>query len=152
MNVERFLGIAAVFFSIPVGVASWGYGVGTPQSPGAGFWPLAVAVAMFGLGLVLLLQPRTNEAPKQSANGESRWGKFAIALGTLALYVAFIESLGYLLITAIVLLAQLRWVEERSWRSSLFIAIFASVISFLVFKVLLKVSLPIGVIPLPAGW
>ena len=152
MNVERFLGIAAVVFALPVGVASWGYGVGTPQSPGAGFWPLAIAVVMFGLGLILFFQADSDEMPLETASSESRWGKFWLSLGTLVFYVAFLESLGYLLTTALVLLAQLRFVEDRSWRSSLFTAIFAAVISLLVFRVLLKVSLPQGVIPLPAGW
>ena len=152
MNVERFLGIAAVVFALPVGVASWGYGVGTPQSPGAGFWPLAIAVAMSGLGLVLFFQTNTDEISRKATSSESRWGKFGLSLATLVFYVAFLESLGYLLTTAIVVLAQLRLVEDRSWRSSLFTAIFAAVISLLVFRVLLKVSLPLGVIPLPAGW
>jgi uncharacterized membrane protein len=50
------------------------------------------------------------------------------------------------------LFVQLRWVESRSWKSSASIAVLAAVISFLLFRVLLKVSLPEGVIPLPRGW
>jgi len=46
----------------------------------------------------------------------------------------------------------LRWVESRSWRSSGWIAILTAIISFVLFRVLLRVSLPAGVIPLPRGW
>ena len=149
MNIDRILGVGAVLLAIPVGVASWGFGVGSPKSPGAGFWPLLIALAMAGLGLSLILHP-TPDA--MMASGKSRWGKFVISLGTLAFYVVALESLGYLLTTAVMLFAQLRWVESRSWRSSAGIAIVIAVASLILFRVLLKVSLPAGVIPLPRGW
>ena len=87
-----------------------------------------------------------------TAAGDSRWGKFGISLGTLAFYVVALEPLGYLMATAAMLFVQLRWVESRSWRSSASIAVLAAVISLILFRVLLKVSLPEGVIPLPRGW
>jgi putative tricarboxylic transport membrane protein len=149
MKVDRFLGAGAVLLAIPVAVASWGFGVGSPKSPGAGFLPLVIAVVMAGLGLTLILRPIPNAAGEA---GESRWGKFGISLATLVFYVAAIEPLGYLLATAIMLLAQLRWVESRSWRSSITIAVVTAVVSLILFRVLLKVSLPAGVIPLPRGW
>ncbi len=149
MNVDRILGWGALLLALPVTAASWGYGVGSPKSPGAGFWPLVIAVTMAGLGLTLILHPTPN-AP--TAGGKSRWGKFAISLGTFAFYVAALEPLGYLLTTAVMLFVQLRWVESRSWRSSACISVLAAVISLIVFRVLLKVTLPEGVIPLPRGW
>ena len=149
MSVDRILGIGAVLLAIPVGVASWGFGLGSPKSPGAGFWPLVIALTMVGLGITLILRPTPN-AP--TAGGGSRWGKFVVSLGTFAFYVAALEPLGYLLTTAVMLFVQLRWVESRSWRSSAAIAVLAAVISLIVFRVLLKVTLPEGVIPLPRGW
>ncbi len=149
MNIDRILGVGAMILAIPVVAASWGYGVGIPKSPGAGFWPLLIALTMIGLGLSLILHPTPNE---MTASGKSRWGKFGISLGTLAFYVVALEPLGYLLTTAVMLFAQLRWVENRSWRSSSGIAIVTAVASLILFRVLLKVSLPAGVIPLPRGW
>lgn len=149
MNVDRFLGAGAILLAIPVAIASWGFGVGSPKSPGAGFWPLVIAVVMAGLGLTLILRPTPNAGGEA---GESRWGKFGISLGTLLFYVAALEPLGYLLATAVMLLAQFRWVESRSWRTSIAIALAAAVVSLILFRVLLKVSLPTGVIPLPRGW
>ena len=149
MNVDRILGWGALLLALPVVAASWGYGVGHPKSPGAGFWPLVIALTMAGLGLVPILRPTPNTP---AADGESRWGKFIVSLGTFAFYVAALEPLGYLLTTAVMLFVQLRWVESRSWRSSATIALLAAVISLIVFRVLLKVTLPEGVIPLPRGW
>jgi putative tricarboxylic transport membrane protein len=104
---------------------------------------------MAGLGLSLILHP-TPDA--MTASGKSRWEKFVISLVTLAFYVVALEPLGYLLATAVMLFVQLRWVESRSWRSSALIAILAAGLSLVLFRVLLKVSLPMGVIPLPLGW
>lgn len=149
MNVDRVLGVGAILLAIPVGVASWGFGVGVPKSPGAGFWPLLIVLVMVGLGVSLILRPTPRAMP---AAGESRWEKFGVSLGTLAFYVVALEPLGYLLTTVALLFVQLRWVESRSWKSSAAIAILAAVISLLLFRVLLKVTLPEGVIPLPRGW
>jgi len=149
MKVDRALGIGAVVLAIPVGVASWGFGVGTPKSPGAGFWPLLIAVVMFGLGLALVWRPAPDAAKE---GGKSRWGRLGLSLATLVFYVFALEPLGYLLTTALALLVQFRWVESRTWRSSVTIAVAAALVSLVVFRVLLKVTLPEGVVPLPRGW
>jgi hypothetical protein len=149
MNVDRFLGWGAFVLALPVAAASWGFGLGSPKSPGAGFWPLVIAVTMAGLGLSLILHPTPN-APK--AGGDSRWGKLAISLGTLLFYVAALEPLGYMLATAVALFVQFRWVEDRTWLSTAITATSAAVITLILFRVLLKVTLPLGIIPLPGGW
>lgn len=149
MNIDRVLGVGALLLAIPVGVASWGFGVGSPKSPGAGFWPLLIVLAMAGLGASLILRPTPNALQETVP---SRWGKFVVSLGTLAFYVVALEPLGYLLTTTSLLFVQFRWVESRSWKTSGAIAVLAAVISLILFRVLLKVTLPEGVIPLPRGW
>jgi putative tricarboxylic transport membrane protein len=149
MNVDRFLGWGALVLALPIAAASWGFGLGNPKSPGAGFWPLVIAVTMAGLGLSLILHPTPN-APK--AGGRSRWVKLAITLGTLLFFVAALEPLGYLLTTAIMLFVQFRWVEGRTWLSTTVTSTLAAMITLILFRVLLKVTLPLGVIPLPMGW
>jgi len=150
MTLDRVLGLGAVLLGIPVAVASWGFGVGSPKSPGAGFWPLLIAVAMAGLGLSLMT--RSSRAGASGAASGFRWSRFGIALGTLGFYVVTLEPLGYLLATAVLLFVQLRWVESRSWRTCAWIAVLTAVISFVLFRVLLKVPLPAGAVPLPRGW
>ena len=149
MNVDRILGWGALLLALPVGWSSWRYGVGSPHSPGAGFWPLVIIVVTAGLGLTLVLRP----SPDATAlAGGSRWGKFAVSLATLAFYVLALEPLGYLPATAVMLFVQFRWVEGRTRRSSAVIALGAAVITLILFRVLLKVTLPLGIIPLPRGW
>jgi hypothetical protein len=150
MTVDRVLGVGGILLAIPVAVASWGFGVGSPKSPGAGFWPLLIVVAMAGLGFSLLLHP--SEAIPSAVTQDSRWGRLWIALGTMAVYVVTLDPLGFPVATTILLFVQLRWVENRTWRSSAWIAVLTALIAFLLFRVLLKVPLPAGVVPLSRGW
>ena len=150
MIVDRVLGVGAILVAIPVAVATWGFGVGSPKSPGAGFWPLVIVVVMAGLGISLILRP--GPAAASAATEESRWGRLWIALGTMAFYVVALNPLGFPLATSVLLLVQLRWVEGRSWRLSAWTAVLTALVAFVLFRVLLKVPLPAGALPLPRGW
>ena len=150
MLVDRILGLGAVVLAVPVGIASWRFGLGTPVSPGPGFWPFLIAVTILGLGASLTLRPdRAFGAP--SGEG-SRWARLGIALATLVFFVVALEPLGYPLATALLLVAQFRWVEGRSWRMAVSVAMSAAGVSFALFRVFLHVPLPAGVLPLPVGW
>ena len=74
-----------------------------------------------------------------------------MALGTLFGYVLVLQPLGYIVATLLLLLVQLRWVEDRQWTSSLCTAVLGAMIPFLVFGLWLKVMLPPGIIPIRAG-
>ncbi len=150
MTVDRALGVGAILTAIPVAASAWGFGVGSPKSPGAGFWPLLIAVAMAGLGIWLIVHPSREGVV--AAAPESRWGRLWIALGTMACYVVALDRLGFPLATALLLFVQLRWVESRSWRTSAWAAVLTAAISLVLFRTLLKVPLPLGVLPLPKGW
>ncbi len=150
MRADRILGFGALLLALPVGLTSWGYGVGSPKSPGAGFWPFLIAASMAGLGAALALRPDRALHPR--ADGGSRWRSLGIALATLGIYVLVLEPLGYLLATFLLLVVQLKWVEARSWRTTVLTAGIAAAVSFAIFRVFLKVSLPVGILPLPRSW
>ncbi|MEI8191419.1 MAG: tripartite tricarboxylate transporter TctB family protein, partial [candidate division NC10 bacterium] len=95
---------------------------------------------------------RRGQASGSAAGEESRWGRLWTAVGTMAFHGGAVEPLGFPLATAVLLLVQLRWVEGRSWRLSVWTAVLTALVAFVLFRVLLKVPLPAGVIPLPRGW
>jgi putative tricarboxylic transport membrane protein len=150
MVLDRILGLGAVLLAAVVGVASWRFGLGSPLSPGPGFWPLLVALCIAGLGGALVLRP--DAAFRAVSGAGSRWRSLWIALGTLGFFVLALEPLGYPATTSLLLLVQFRWVEGRSWRMSLGAAVPAAVVSFAIFRLLLKVPLPAGIVPLPGSW
>ena len=151
MPVDRVLGLGAACLAGLVLVAAWGYGVGTFVSPGAGFWPFYIALAMLGLAAGLIARPAPAHGPSEEPSG-SRWSRLAIALASVVFYILALEPLGYLLTTALLMLVQLRWVEDRPWRGSLVIAVASAAVSLILFRTLLKTPLPLGIVPLPKGW
>jgi len=145
--VDRVLGGGAILLAAIVGSVSWQYGVGSATLPGPGFWPLAIALSMAGLGAALIAHP--TPAGSAPTDGVSRWKRFAVGMGTLVFYVLALEPLGYLAATFVLLVVQLRWVEGCSWRASFLTSALAAAISFIVFRALLDVPLPHGMLPLP---
>ncbi len=148
--MDRILGLGAMCLAIPVGVASWSFGVGTPKSPGPGFWPFLIALCIAGLGTSLALRPDPTFRP--SSGEGSRWWSFGVALASLAVFVLVLEPLGYLVTTFGLLVIQFRWVEGRSWQTTVLTAGVAALVSFALFRVVLKVPLPVGIVPLPRSW
>jgi putative tricarboxylic transport membrane protein len=149
-RVDRMAGIAALLGGILLAYTGWRLDPGTSKLPGPGFFPLLVALSMGGLGAWLFLRP--GPAAKPAPPGTSRWGPFFIALFSLLAYAAVLDRLGYLISTFGFLAVQLRWVEKRNWTLSLMTAALAAGISLFLFRALLKVPLPVGILPLPKGW
>jgi len=150
MVLDRILGLGALLLAAFVGAASWRFGLGLTVSPGPGFWPFLVALCIAGLGAALALRP--NAAFRAPSGDDSRWRSLWIALGTLGFFVLALEPLGYPVATSLLLLVQFRWVEGRPWRMSLYAAMTAAIVSFVIFRLLLKVPLPAGIVPLPGRW
>ena len=149
-RVDRGVGIAALLGGILLAIAGWRLDPGTSKLPGPGFFPLLIACTLGGLGVWLFLRPGSGE--KSVSPGPSRWSALAIALVSILGYTMVLSELGYLFATLALLTVQLRWVEKQSWSTSLWTAAIASAVSLVVFRVLLKVPLPAGFLPLPKGW
>jgi putative tricarboxylic transport membrane protein len=149
-SVDRAVGKAAVLGGILLAVAGWRLDLGTSKLPGPGFFPLLIACTIGGLGVWLLLRPQDGEKPHPA--GSARWGRFSVALVSVLIYALILPRLGYLGSTFALLLVQLRWVEKQRWSTSLATAAVASGVSLVLFRVLLKVPLPVGFFPLPEGW
>jgi len=149
-SVDRAVGKAAVLGGIILGVAAWRLDLGTSKLPGPGFFALLIACTIGGLGVWLLLRPEDGE--KQILAGSPRWGPFSLALVSVLTYALILPQLGYLGSTFALLLVQLRWVEKQRWPTSLATAAIASGVSLVLFRVLLKVPLPVGFLPLPERW
>ena len=149
-RVDRVAGIAALLGGILLTYTGWKLDPGTSKLPGPGFFPLLIALTMGGLGAWLLLHCGPKEKPLRP--GVSQWIPFFIALVSLIGYAAILNECGYLLSTFGFLVVQFRWVEKRCWFTVVATAALAAGISLLLFRVLLKVPLPVGILPLPKGW
>ncbi len=148
--VDRVAGLLAIMGGVLLLFTGWQLDIGNSKLPGPGFFPVLIALAMGALGVRLFLHPGAEESSPVS--GVSRWGSLAIALFSVVIYALVLSEVGFLISTFVLLAVQLRWVEKQTWRTSLITAFMASAISLLLFRVVLKVPLPVGVLPLPTGW
>jgi putative tricarboxylic transport membrane protein len=127
------------------------YSIGSLSKPGPGFLPLLCALAMATLSLVVFFQSLWKERQGEKKFGEPlftpRWPKIALALSALLAYFILLEPLGYLTITFLFILGALKVIEPGSWRSALAEAIAATLFSYILFEVWLKVLLPKGFWP-----
>ena len=150
MTVDRVLGIAALVLALVAGVFAWRFGLGSLNAPGAGAWPLLIGLTMAVLGAVLALRPDRDRP--DPVEGQSHWKGFWGALLSMVLFIPALVALGYPVAMWGVLLVQLRWVEGRSWTTAFMVATVAAGGSFGVFRMLLHVPLPAGIVPMPSTW
>jgi len=148
-RIDQVVGGVSVVGGVVLVVASWRLGMGAWREPGPGSWAFLVSIVLIVFGAWLFFHP--DPAAKAAVRSEPRWGRLALALGSMLAFVVALEPLGYLVAMALLLLVQLRFVESRSWRGSLLVAVIASATSFVMFGLWLKVPLPAGIVPILAG-
>ena len=140
-----FLMIVAIF----TGVISLQLGVGGLDLMGSGFMPLLASMLLFALSLVdfisSLVKGRTGKRDKKGPTlGEL--AKPAMLIGGLIVYVYFLSSVGFPIMTFLLVYLLFVMMQPKKWRLDLFYAALVSAVTFLFFDVALKVRLPAGIL------
>ncbi len=148
-RLNQGVGLGAVVLGGILILSSVRLGIGTVTLPGPGAWPFLLSICLILLGGSLLMRPAPSD--QNIVLMRPRWGKLVLALVTLLGYALLLDTLGYLVATGLLLLVQLHWVEDRSWKVSILTALIAAVVSFTVFVFWLNVSLPPGIVPIRAS-
>jgi putative tricarboxylic transport membrane protein len=149
-KLDQISGGFWLIFSILVAEESTRLGLGIMHSPGPGLMPFYTSLALAFLALVLLslaiLGKGSREVPDETLE-KGNWKKPAYALGALLLYAFFLEKLGYLLCTLLLIGFLLKVIERKPWAVTVTTAVLASLGSFIMFQVWLKIQLPAGILP-----
>jgi len=114
--------------------------------PGAGFLPLWLGILLAVLATILFAtawrrQP-TKEDSKPVFPGKQALFTISLVLVGLAVYIELIEVLGYIADTFLFVVYLVKIVEREKWPLSLILAVCTSAGLFIVFQVLLKITLP----------
>jgi len=130
--VMAALGLAGVALSLSMGI-------GTPERPEAGMWPLIISLVMTALSLALLLFGRaTLDAEAFSA---SSW-QVAAGVGTLVGFVLVIGLAGFEIPTLLLTFVWLRFLGKETWRMSALLSAVVTAAFYLIFVVALGVPIP----------
>jgi putative tricarboxylic transport membrane protein len=148
-RTKKIAASASALFWVAVGImACYGatrLGLGSVAEPGAGFiffWSgLILVILSF---IVLADSVRSSEDTVQEMR-EMKWTKIALVLLSLLLYAFFLERLGFVLTTFVLLSFLLGWIERTSWVRSLEVASAAALASYAIFELWLKIRLPKGI-------
>jgi putative tricarboxylic transport membrane protein len=124
---------------------SWGLKVGGVHNPGPGFLPFYTAILLGFLALVSLMQTlKAAGGPASEIWGQIHYGKLALLLGTLFLYVLLFDRLGFLLGTFLLLLVLFRIMEPYGWKTVLLCSLLTTGGTYFFFVILLESRLPRG--------
>lgn len=118
--------------------------VGSLASPGPGYWPLALAIA---LGAFAALVSLSATGPSIERIGWKEAPRAGMVLAACAFAALAIERIGYRLTVFVVLVVLLGVVERRRPAAAIAVALAIALGSFFLFADLLRVPLPRG----PAG-
>jgi putative tricarboxylic transport membrane protein len=123
--------------------------VGTANEPGPGLLPLIAGIVVSLLALVVLLKSILVKTQKEW-NLRNSWQrstgmKLFYTAGSLLIYAAMLERVGFLLMTLLLLLFLFRKIEPQRWKVAMALSVVASMGSYLVFDRLLQAQLPRGI-------
>lgn len=163
-------GLAAVAFAIGYGFVGASYGVGSARAPGAGLFPVLVALLVGGAGAFMVV---SGLLPSRKAAGESAHShdpqhadepvddaqddeaedgrrirdprvRVATVLGILIAYVIAVTWIGHLITTIVVATIAVLLLGTRPWWQAAAFSVAIALATQLLFGSLLGLPLPLG--------
>jgi hypothetical protein len=124
-------------------------GFGTFRQPQTGFMPFLSGLVLGVLGVVDLISGLISRfrAEKEDKEiwAEIAWGKISLMLALLLGYTAFFSTLGFVIVTMLLLLFLFRMMSSRPLWFAIIISSVTTALFYLVFKVGLDSQLPGGI-------
>ncbi len=145
-KMDRWCGIILLLFSSITAYWAWKLPLGSAHRPGPGFFPLLLSLVLAFLAFLLFIAPwieKPSEKPAEAQARRREAGKPLYILGILSIYAFSFQGLGFLLSTFLFLLL-LKPVMGKKWPYVLTGALLVTIISYLIFEVLLQSQLPKG--------
>ena len=123
-------------------------GVGSVTVPGPGFLSFWAGVVLACFSIVLIARDirRGTSVPAGTEFEKVRWKRWAITFVSLLGYAFFLETLGFIVCTFILMILLVRFVEPQRWTVVLLAATLTPAASYILFKVILETQLPAGIL------
>ena len=120
-------------------------GLGSVTEPGSGFIFFWSGLILVILSFIAFAEDRGSNEEMVYETGDTNWVKIALVIFSLVLYAFFLERLGFVLTTFVLLCFLLGWIERTNWVRSFGIASGAALGSFAIFELWLRIRLPKGI-------
>ena len=150
MNADRIGSLFWLLFGVSTVYGSLDLGLGEMGQPGSGFLACLAGSFVILMAVIVFFQSyRGDQVAKLQVSELWRGVKWqrAIAITILiAVFIGVFELLGFFVSSFVLLVVIMRWLEGLSWRISLSVPAVAILGTFLLFKTVLKISLPVGIL------
>lgn len=143
---DQLSGLILFALAIFVGWHNREYPLGSLHEPGPGYMPLIVAVFLGAMGLLIAV--RGGHSPHVAATPWHEAPRAVVILAACGVATFFLESLGYRITIAALLVFFMGVLERRHPVAVALAAIGFSLISYYLIAIVLRVPLPVG----PGGW
>jgi hypothetical protein len=127
--------------------------LGSFHEPGPGFVAFISGLFVSAVGLVMVLSEFLSKLPPRSGSDFDQtfqiasWHRLIYTFALLLIYGLLLNSLGYILITFLVMWGLFYDLEKKRWVSSFFASTLTVAVTYLVFEVWLRCQLPRGIFP-----
>ena len=153
LRADTFTAVLALGVSAFILLQGRELGLGRPSDPGSGFILFWTGIIMTALSAVLLVQSLAARAEEAAGLGDAfsglRWGKVIYVVALMAFYAAVVETFGFILCTAVLLLVLFKTVEPQSWRVAILGSALTTLGAWAVFVAWLGTQMPVGSLFLP---
>jgi len=147
--IRKTEGVFWAIFGLFISFLAWRTHLGSFREPGPGFVPFFSGILMGGIGFIMLLS-KVRATPSQSDTSEvsffpRNWRHLIFTMALLFGYTLFLDSIGYIITTLLMMWAFFYIFGGRRWVSSLLISSFIVAVTYLVFDVWLRCQFPRGI-------
>ena len=127
-----------------------GFGLGTLNEPGPGFFPFWMSVSLISFSVIHFLSSLKKEGTPYLPAGPTFWPEAAymvriiVIICLLFMFVIALNHLGFVVTTLLFMFLLLKFIEPRKTRTVLLIACLTTVFAYGIFELWLNTNLPRG--------
>lgn len=148
-----FEGILWLGIGLFICFLAFGFEIGSFNSPGPGFLPFLTGIFISIMGLIIIISQtflKKKNLKTEMENSLLRVSpspRFLYTISILLVYIIFIEPLGFILSTSLVMFCLFFDFEKKNYIGSLLFSFLTSFLSYLIFEIWLRCQLPKGIFP-----
>jgi putative tricarboxylic transport membrane protein len=134
------IGAIICIVSLPLQIGSWRY-------PKSGLFPF-----LLGCGIILLSSSQVIKEFFKKPENSQPWftprglKRITTLFVILVFYAMALEYLGFILCTFVSFTVILKRLGEKSWRYAVLTSLIVSILSFVIFRIVLEINLPKGIL------
>jgi len=144
---DQIIGLIWLALGIGITIEAIHLGLGELRFPGIGFMAFLIGISLGFSGFILTVF-KTVKGKREDDKiwAGQNWKNVVIPLITLLIYIALLETLGFLIATFLLIFLLFKITTSKRWFSPLLTSLIVVLLSYLLFFVWLKIPLPKGVL------